>query len=119
VYGQSKLANILFTRELARRLAGTGVTVNAVHPGTVRTGYGRDGDSTGLLKVGLAIGSRFFLSPEKGADTSIHLASSPDVADVTGEYFIKRKVKQPSAAARDDEASRRLWETSAELVGLA
>ncbi len=116
VYSQSKLANIFFTKELARRLAGTGVTVNAVHPGTVRTGYGRDGDSTGLLKIGLALGSRFFLSPEKGADTSVYLASAPEVADVTGEYFIKRKARQPSAAARDDEAARKLWEASEALV---
>jgi NAD(P)-dependent dehydrogenase (short-subunit alcohol dehydrogenase family) len=119
VYGASKLANIMFTKELARRLAGTGVTVNAVHPGTVRTGYGRDGDSGGLLKVGLAIGSRFFLSPEKGADTSVYLASSPDVAGVTGEYFIKRKVKKPSAAALDADAARQLWDVSQQLVGQA
>ena len=117
VYSQSKLANILFTKELARRLEGTGVTVNAVHPGTVRTGYGRDGDSTGLLRIGLAIGSRFFLSPEKGADTSVYLASSPDVADITGEYFVKRKVRQPSGAARDADAARKLWAASEELVG--
>jgi NAD(P)-dependent dehydrogenase (short-subunit alcohol dehydrogenase family) len=116
VYSESKLANILFTKELARRLEGTGVTANALHPGTVRTGYGRDGDSTGLLRVGLAIGSRFFLSPEKGADTSVYLASSPDVADVSGEYFVKRKVRKPTAAARDAEAARRLWDVSEQLV---
>ncbi|HZN14567.1 MAG TPA: SDR family oxidoreductase [Acidimicrobiales bacterium] len=117
VYSQSKLANILFTNELARRLEGTGVTVNSLHPGTVRTGYGRDGDSTGMLRIGIAIGSRFFLSPEKGAATSVYLASSPDVAGVTGEYFVKQKVKRPTAAARDADAARRLWEASEELVG--
>jgi NAD(P)-dependent dehydrogenase (short-subunit alcohol dehydrogenase family) len=119
VYSQSKLANILFTTELARRLQGTGVTVNSLHPGTVRTGYGRDGDTTGLLALGIKIGSRFFLSPEKGADTSIYLASSPDVADVSGEYFIKRKVRKASSAARDDDAARQLWEVSEQMVGSA
>ena len=119
VYSQSKLANILFTTELARRLEGTGVTVNSLHPGTVRTGYGRDGDTTGLLALGIKIGSRFFLSPEKGADTSIYLAASPDVATVSGEYFIKRKVRKASSAARDDDAARRLWDVSEQMVGVS
>jgi NAD(P)-dependent dehydrogenase (short-subunit alcohol dehydrogenase family) len=118
VYSQTKLANILFTTELARRLKGTRVTVNSLHPGTVRTGYGRDGDTTGLLRVGLAIGGRFFLSPEKGADTSVYLASAPDVAGITGEYFVKRKIKRPSSAARDADAARKLWDASEALVEL-
>jgi NAD(P)-dependent dehydrogenase (short-subunit alcohol dehydrogenase family) len=108
----------LFTAELARRLEGTGVTANSLHPGTVRTGYGRDGDSTGLLRLGLAIGSRFFLSPEKGAATSVYLASSPEVEGVTGKYFVKSKVKQPTPAARDAAAARQLWEASERLVGV-
>ena len=94
VYGRSKLANILFTRELARRLAGTEVTANCLHPGAVAT---RFGDSSGGFAGGLIRFLRlFFISPEKGADTIIYLASSPEVEKTTGEYFVKRKVTQPS-----------------------
>ena len=118
VYGESKLANILFTLELARRLSGYGVTANSLHPGTVRTGYGADGDATGFLAFGIKIASPFFLSPAKGARTSIYLASSPEVEGVSGEYFVKCKPKQPRRPARDPEAARRLWEVSEELVGL-
>jgi NAD(P)-dependent dehydrogenase (short-subunit alcohol dehydrogenase family) len=116
VYGMSKLANILFTRELARRLEGTGVTTNCLHPGTVATGYGRDGDTKGLLAFGLAIGKPFLLTPKKGALTSIYLASAPEVADTTGKYFVRCKVRSPSPAARDDEAAQRLWDVSEKLV---
>lgn len=119
VYGQSKLANILFTQELARRLDGTGVTANSLHPGTVRTGYGGDGDARGLLAFGIKISSPFFLSPAKGARTSVYLASDPAVAGVSGEYFVKCKARQPKPWARDPEAARRLWEVSEELVGLS
>ncbi len=119
VYGQSKLANILFTQELARRLEGTGVTANSLHPGTVRTGYGGDGDARGLLAFGIKISSPFFLSPAKGARTSVYLASDPAVAGVSGEYFVKCKARQPKPWARDPEAARRLWQVSEELVGLA
>jgi NAD(P)-dependent dehydrogenase (short-subunit alcohol dehydrogenase family) len=118
VYGQSKLANILFTQELARRLTGTGVTANSLHPGTVRTGYGADGDARGLLAFGIKISSPFFLSPAKGARTSVYLASDPAVAGISGEYFVKCKPKQPKPQARDPEAARRLWQVSEELVGL-
>ena len=116
VYSQSKLANILFTIELARRLEGTGVTANALHPGTVRTGYGRDGDTNFLLELGIRIASPFFLSPAKGAATSIYLATSPEVEGVTGKYFVKCKAKEPSAAGRDMDAARRLWDVSESLV---
>ena len=119
VYSASKLANILFTVELARRLDGTGVTTNSLHPGTVRTGYGRDGAAAGLLGLGIKIGARFFLSPTQGAATSIYLASSPEVGNVTGEYFVKCKARTPSKAARDTAAARRLWDESETLVGLA
>ena len=119
VYGQSKLANILFTQELARRLEGTGVTANSLHPGTVRTGYGGDGDARGLLAFGIKISSPFFLSPAKGARTSVYLASDPAVAGVSGEYFVKCKARQPKPWARDQEAARRLWQVSEELVGLS
>ncbi len=118
VYGQSKLANILFTQELARRLKGTGVTANSLHPGTVRTGYGADGDARGLLAFGIKISSPFFLSPAKGARTSVYLASDPAVAGMSGEYFVKCKPKQPKRQARDPEAARRLWQVSEDLVGL-
>ena len=119
VYGQSKLANILFTLELARRLAGSAVTANSLHPGTVRTGYGGDGDTRGFLAVGIKIGSPFFLSAAKGARTSVYLASSPDVEGISGQYFVKCKPKQPRRWAQDPEAARRLWRVSEELVGLA
>jgi NAD(P)-dependent dehydrogenase (short-subunit alcohol dehydrogenase family) len=119
VYGQSKLANILFTLELARRLEGSGVTANSLHPGTVRTGYGRDGDARGFLAFGIMISSGFFLSPAKGARTSIYLASSPDVEGISGQYFVKCRAKQPRRWAQDPEAARRLWRVSEELVGLA
>lgn len=116
VYGESKLANILFTVELAKRLAGTGVTVNCLHPGTVATGYGRDGDTTGLLAFGLKIAKPFLLTPAKGARTSIYLASSPEVEGVTGKYFIKCRPRQPTRAAQDAAAAARLWEVSEALV---
>ncbi len=87
VYGQSKLANILFTLELARRLEGSGVTANSLHPGTVRTGYGADGDTRGFLAFGIKLASPFFLSPAKGARTSVYLASSPEVEGVSGKLL--------------------------------
>jgi NAD(P)-dependent dehydrogenase (short-subunit alcohol dehydrogenase family) len=114
VYGRSKLANILFTRELARRLAGTGVTANCLHPGVVAT---RFGDSSGGWAGRLIPLLRpFFLSPEKGADTIVYLASSPEVEKTSGEYFVKRKIAERSAAARDDAAAKRLWEASQKLA---
>ncbi len=116
VYSKSKLANIYFTTELARRLKGTGVTVNCLHPGTVATGYGRDGDSSGVLAFGLKVIKPFILSAEQGARTSVYLASSPDVADVTGQYFVKCQARKPSKVAQSDEAARRLWKHSEELV---
>jgi NAD(P)-dependent dehydrogenase (short-subunit alcohol dehydrogenase family) len=119
VYGSSKLANILFTTQLASRLSGKGVTANSVHPGTVATGYGRDGDTRGFLAFGLKVIKPFVLTPEKGARTSVYLASSEDVAGVTGKYFVKCKARKPSAAAQDEAAARRLWTVSEELVGAA
>ncbi|HXP32596.1 MAG TPA: SDR family oxidoreductase [Acidimicrobiales bacterium] len=116
VYSKSKLANIYFTTELARRLEGTGVTVNCLHPGTVATGYARDGDASGVLAFGVKVIKPFILSAQQGARTSIYLASSPEVAGVTGQYFVKCRARRPSAAARDDEAARRLWKISEELV---
>src|ERR1700722_384296 len=115
VYGRSKLANILFTRELARRLAGTGVTANCLHPGVVATRFGESsGGFAGLLIPFLR---PLFISPEAGADTIISLTSSPEVEKTTGEYFVKRKITEPSAAARDDAAAKRLWVESEKLAG--
>jgi retinol dehydrogenase 12 len=116
-YANSKLANILFTRELARRSDGTGVTANCAHPGVVRTGFGRE--SRPLLKLGITIARPFMLSPERGADTIVYLATSPDVAGQTGGYYVKRQQREPSAAARDDAAAGKLWEISEKLTGLA
>jgi len=113
-YGRSKLANILFTREIARRLAGTGVTANCLHPGFVATRFGDQAGGAYAMMIKLA--KRFALTPEEGADTIVHLASSPEVAGVSGGYFIKRARVDPSRRARDDAAARRLWEASEKLA---
>ena len=116
VYGKSKLANILFARELARRLAGTGVTVNSVHPGFVASRFGRDGD-TGLLgKLMMPLTRPFALNATQGAQTSIYLASDPAVEGITGAYWVKSAPVEPSNAALDDDAARRLWDVSEQLV---
>ncbi|MGH6797938.1 MAG: SDR family oxidoreductase [Roseiarcus sp.] len=115
VYGRSKLANILFTRELARRLAGTGVTANCLHPGVVATRFGNS--SGGWVGRLLPVLRPFFTSPEKGADTIVYLASSSEVEKTTGAYFVKRTITEPSAAARDELAAKRLWEASETLAG--
>ncbi len=117
VYGRSKLCNILFTRELARRLAGSGVTANCLHPGFVATRFGDD--SGGLIGFGIRIGKRFALTPEQGAETLVYLASSPEVATVTGEYFHKCHPAQPTAEAQNEDKARRLWQESANIAGLA
>ena len=116
-YGKSKLANIYFARELAHRLDGTGVTVNALHPGFVRSEFGRGGDLGGIYGWGIKyIASPFAISPAKGARTTIYLASSPDVEGVSGGYFYKSKPSTPSTVAQDDDAASRLWEASEKLV---
>ena len=116
VYGASKLANILFTRELARRLEGTGVTANSRHPGSIRSDFGQDGDTRGLYEFGLKIVRPFLIGTERGAKTQTWLASSPDVAGVSGQYFAHTRRGHPSKAARNDEAARRLWDESEKLV---
>jgi len=115
-YARSKLANVLFTRELARRWASTGVTVNCFHPGFTRT---RFGNQSGLFWAPLLfIGKAFAIPPAWGASTLIHLATSPEVADVTGGYFVRRRLARPSRAAQDDETARRLWDESARIAGI-
>jgi NAD(P)-dependent dehydrogenase (short-subunit alcohol dehydrogenase family) len=116
VYGKSKLANIYFTHELSRRLDGTEVTVNALHPGFVASRFGRDGDGGLLGEIGMTLGRPFAISPEKGAQTSVWLASEPEGAATTGGYFYKCAPAQPSRVAQDSEAARRLWAASEELV---
>jgi NAD(P)-dependent dehydrogenase (short-subunit alcohol dehydrogenase family) len=114
-YGRSKLCNILFTRELARRLAGTGVTANCLHPGVVATRFGDN--AGGLLGLMMPLVRRLSISPERGAETIIHLAASPEVEGVSGLYFAKCAPVTPSAAARDDAAAAQLWEASERLAG--
>jgi NAD(P)-dependent dehydrogenase (short-subunit alcohol dehydrogenase family) len=116
-YGQSKLANLLFTYELARRLAGTGVTANAVHPGTVATGFGEN--NRGAMRVSMRIYHQFALTPEQGADTIIYLASSPEVEGVTGKYWTNRIATASSPESHDVEAQNRLWAISAQITGLS
>ena len=117
-YGNSKLATILFTMELARRLEGTGVTVNALHPGFVSTGFGKNNPGF-LMKVIRAVVPLIARSPEKGAETSIYLASSPDVQSITGRYFVDCKLTQPAPLATNTVVARKLWDISAEMVHLA
>ncbi|HTW38636.1 MAG TPA: SDR family oxidoreductase [Steroidobacteraceae bacterium] len=115
-YSRSKLANLLFTRALARRIEGTALTCNALHPGVVRTAIFREAPA--LLRGALATLGRLLLSsPTQGARTSLYLASSAEVAGQSGGYYIRCKPVRPSAAALDDAAAERLWAASAELTG--
>jgi NAD(P)-dependent dehydrogenase (short-subunit alcohol dehydrogenase family) len=107
-YSRSKLANIYFTRELARRLEGTEVTANAVHPGLVATRFAQDRDTRWLGAL-MRLGTWFMLSPEQGADTVVYCASDPELS-ASGKYFVHRRESTPSRAAQDDDAARRLWE---------
>jgi len=116
-YGQSKLALVLFTHELAKKLQGTGVTVNAVHPGTVATKiWSRPFGPVGFI---MALPKLFMTSPEKGAETIIYLASSPDAKGLNGEYLEKLKVKKSSDESYDEEIAQRLWDVSAKLTRLS
>ncbi len=114
-YGQSKLANVLFTVELARRLEGTGVTANSLHPGFVRSNFNT---GTAVNRLVMKLVSPFAISVEKGAETSVYLATSPEVEGVTGKYFAKKQVARTSAEANDPAVARRLWEVSEKLTGL-
>jgi retinol dehydrogenase 12 len=115
-YGRSKLCNILFTRELARRWNGTGITANCLHPGFVATRFGDR--SGGFLSSVVRIAKTFAITPEKGAETIVYLASSADVAAISGEYFYKCRPATPTAGGRDDAAASRLWNESAKLAGI-
>jgi NAD(P)-dependent dehydrogenase (short-subunit alcohol dehydrogenase family) len=116
-YGRSKLCNLYFTYELARRLEGTGVTVNAMHPGFVRTNMAAN--NGWLVKLFLPLVHRNSLSPEQGASTAVYLASSPDVEGVTGKFFVREKEKKSDPVSYDESAARRLWEVSEEITGLS
>jgi NAD(P)-dependent dehydrogenase (short-subunit alcohol dehydrogenase family) len=116
VYGKSKLANIYFSRELARRLDGTGVTSNALHPGSIATGFGGDGDLRGVLGFGYGLVRPFLRSAAKGAETSVYVASAPELDGVTGKYFANKREAKTSDAAQDDAAARKLWDISEALV---
>lgn len=117
-YGQSKLANILFSRELAKMLEGTGVTVNSCHPGVVQTELGRHMNETVRKFVIQPLLSPFFKTPWQGAQTQIYLAVDPDLDKTSGKYFSNCKEKTPSRAARDDETAAWLYQKSIELVSL-
>jgi NAD(P)-dependent dehydrogenase (short-subunit alcohol dehydrogenase family) len=114
-YSKSKLANIMFTYELARRLEGTGITANCLHPGTVRTELFRN--LSGITGAAIKLATPFFRSPKKGAETTVYLASSPEVEGVTGKYFADCKETRSNEASYDKEAALRLWEVSEDLSG--
>jgi len=116
-YGRSKLCNILFTRELARRLADAGVIANCLHPGFVATNFAQR--DAGLFGWMLRVAMVFARPPEPGANTIVHLASSPAVADISGDYFYDCRQIEPSPAARDDTTAQRLWRESEKIAGLA
>lgn len=115
-YAQSKLANIIFTYDLARRLAGTGVTVNAVHPGGVATNFATN--NGGFFQFGMKLVRPFMLTAEQGADTVIFLASAPEVEGITGKYWAKRKQIRSNRESYDEAVWRRLWDVSEKLTGL-
>lgn len=118
VYSTSKLCNMLFNVELARRLdeAESPITANCLHPGVIATGFGRE--NSGLWRFVLALARPLMTGVDKGADTQIWLAASPEVADISGKYFVDRKVTAPTAQGSDPQLARALWDKSAELVGL-
>jgi retinol dehydrogenase 14 len=117
-YNQSKLADVMFTYELARRLEGTGVTATTLHPGVVRTRFGAE-DPSRIFNLIVPFVRPFMKTPQQGAATSIYLASSPEVEGVTGRYFSNRKPVKSNRSSYDTETTRRLWDVSADLVGLA
>ena len=117
-YNQAKLADLLFTFELARRLRGTTVTANAVHPGVTRTAFGAEDQARLYASMG-GLARPFMRSPERGADTVVWAASSPELDGVSGQYFHDRRVKRPSPRSLDETTAKRLWRVSEELVGIS
>lgn len=117
VYAATKLMNVLFTYELARRLRGSGVTANCLHPGAIATRL--LADYMKLPVVGGVVARTFGGTPEEGADTAVYLAASPEVAEVSGKYFTHRRETRSSPVSYDEAAARRLWEVSERLTGLA
>jgi retinol dehydrogenase 14 len=117
-YSQSKLANVLFTYELARRQPATCVTVNALHPGVVRTAFGAE-DPSGIQRLFIPVLRPFMKSPARGAATSVHVASAPDLEQVTGGYFAAGRPRSSAARSYDEAAAARLWQVSAQLTGQA
>jgi retinol dehydrogenase 12 len=115
-YAQSKLANILFTFELARRLESSGVTANVLHPGFVATNFGYN--NRGLVGALIRLSYRFGISPEEGARTSIYLATSPEVEGVSGSYFVKENAARAAKRAYDESIAKRLWQVSEEMTGV-
>jgi len=116
VYGQSKLANILFTKSLANKLADHGVTVNCLHPGFVSTGIGSN--NKGIWNILMSLARPFARKTDKGAETSVYLCSSPEVKDISGEYFVDCKIEKVSDAAKSSDQADKLWKISSELTGL-
>jgi NAD(P)-dependent dehydrogenase (short-subunit alcohol dehydrogenase family) len=115
-YGQAKLANILFTYELAHRLADSGVTANALHPGFVASNFAKN--NGWVVRVAMRIVHLFAISPEQGAQTSLYLASSPEVEGITGKYFVDCKPVPSSPASYNQDTAQRLWQVSEALTGL-
>jgi len=116
-YGQSKLAMILYTRGLAKKLEGTGVTVNSAHPGVVRTNFAKN--NGGLVMLGFRFLGIFFISPESAAKRILYVATSPDLEGVTGKYFTKMHEVKSSQESYDDDSARRLWQISEQLTRLS
>ena len=116
VYGQSKLANILFTKSLANKLMDHGVTVNCLHPGFVSTGIGSN--NKGIWNILMSLARPFARNTDKGAETSVYLCSSPEVKDISGEYFVDCKIEKVSDAAKSSDQADKLWKISSELTGL-
>ena len=115
MYCNSKLANVMFTMELARRIEGSGVTANCLHPGAINTGLWR---RSGPIALAFSVFGPFFPSAARGADTAVYLAGAPGVADINGGYFHKRRMQRPSDQAFDADVAVRLWELSAEVTGV-
>jgi NAD(P)-dependent dehydrogenase (short-subunit alcohol dehydrogenase family) len=116
-YGETKLANILFTAELARRLEGSGVTANCFHPGFVGTGFNHN--NGGFMRIGMWIAQMFARRPDQGAETLVWLADSPEVSQISGAYFMDKQRMTPSVAAQDMDQARRLWQVSEAMLAAA